>query len=76
MVWGMAKAEHVGGRLGDVRGCIGGLYGPGLHAKRVDELGFGYVIRFRGNIRVTDGNGDTRAATEWVGKGGGARKLA
>src|SRR4051812_28696768 len=39
------------------------------------ELGFGYVIRFRGNIRVTDGNGDTRAAAEWVGKGGRARKL-
>ena len=39
------------------------------------ELGFGYVIRFRGNIRVTDGNGETRAAAEWVGKGGRARKL-
>ncbi len=41
----------------------------------LDELGFGYVIRFRGNIRVTDGSGDTRAAAEWVGKGGRARKL-
>jgi Transposase DDE domain len=41
----------------------------------LDELGFGYVIRFRGNIRVTDGNGDTKAAAEWVGKGGRARKL-
>ena len=39
------------------------------------ELGFGYVIRLRGNIRVTDGNGETRAAAEWVGKGGRARKL-
>jgi hypothetical protein len=39
------------------------------------ELGFGYVIRFRGNIRVTDGNGEARAAAEWVGKGGRARKL-
>ena len=39
------------------------------------ELGFDYVIRFRGNIRVTDGNGDTKAAAEWVGKGGRARKL-
>jgi len=39
------------------------------------DLGFGYVIRFRGNIRVTDGNGETRAAAEWVGKGGRARKL-
>jgi hypothetical protein len=41
----------------------------------LDELGFGYVIRFRGNIRVTDESGETRAAAEWVGKGGRARKL-
>src|SRR3978361_1437780 len=34
----MVKAEHVRGRLGDVRGFIGGLYGPDLHAKRVDAL--------------------------------------
>ena len=39
------------------------------------ELGFGYVIRFRGNIRVTDAAGETRPAAEWVGKGGRARKL-
>jgi hypothetical protein len=39
------------------------------------ELGFGYVIRFRGNIRVTDAHGDVRPAAEWVGKGGRARKL-
>jgi hypothetical protein len=39
------------------------------------ELGFGYVIRFRGNIRVTDASGQTRAAAEWVGTGGRARKL-
>lgn len=34
----MVKAEHMGGRLGDMRGFIGGLYGPDLHAKRVDAL--------------------------------------
>src|SRR3979411_3393227 len=34
----MVKAEHVRGRLGNVRGFIGGLYGPDLHAKRVDAL--------------------------------------
>jgi hypothetical protein len=34
------------------------------------ELGFGYVIRFRGNIHVTDADGQTRPAAEWVGKGG------
>lgn len=39
------------------------------------ELGFGYVIRFRGNIHVTDAHGEMRPAAEWVGKGGRARKL-
>ncbi len=39
------------------------------------ELGFDYVIRFRGNIQVTDADGQTRPATGWVGKGGRARKL-
>ena len=39
------------------------------------KLGFGYVIRFRGNIHVTDADGETRPAAEWVGKGGRARKL-
>src|SRR6202165_2656218 len=39
------------------------------------NLGFGYVIRFRGNIHVTDAAGETRPATEWVGKDGRARKL-
>jgi hypothetical protein len=41
----------------------------------LSELGFGYVIRFRGNIRVTDATGETRPAAGWVGKGGRARKL-
>lgn len=39
------------------------------------ELGFGYVIRFRGNIQVTDAMGEVRRAADWVGKGGRARKL-
>jgi hypothetical protein len=39
------------------------------------ELGFGYVIRFRGNIHVTAEDGGTKPAAEWVGKGGRARKL-
>ena len=39
------------------------------------ELGFGYVIRFRGNIRVAAADGQTKPAAEWVGKGGRARKL-
>ena len=41
----------------------------------VQTLGFGYVIRFRGNIRVTDAEGQSKPAAEWVGKGGRARKL-
>jgi hypothetical protein len=39
------------------------------------ELGFGYVIRFRGNIRVSAEDGETKPAAEWVGKGGRARTL-
>ena len=39
------------------------------------DLGFGYVIRFRGNIHVTDASGETRTAAEWVGTAGRARKL-
>ena len=38
-------------------------------------LGFDYVIRFRGNIQVTDAHGQTRAAAQWVGHGGRARTL-
>jgi hypothetical protein len=41
----------------------------------LDELGFGYVIRLRGNIHVTDAAGETRPVAEWVGKAGRARKL-
>ena len=38
-------------------------------------LGFGFIIRFRANIRVTDARGEGRPAADWVGKGGRARKL-
>jgi hypothetical protein len=41
----------------------------------LDELGFDYVIRFRGNIHVAAADGQTRPAAAWVGKGGRARKL-
>ena len=41
----------------------------------LETLGFAYVIRFRGNIRVTASDGETRLATAWVGTGGRARKL-
>ena len=41
----------------------------------LDRLGFGYVIRFRGNIHVTNAAGQSRHAAEWLGQGGRARKL-
>src|SRR3954467_4500783 len=34
----MMKADRQCGRFDDVRSFIGGLYGPDLHAKRVDSL--------------------------------------
>jgi len=46
-----------------------------LYDMLTHQLGFGYVIRFRGNINVTDANGETRPASEWVGQGGRARTL-
>jgi len=39
------------------------------------ELGFEYVIRFRGCIHVTAQSGETREADEWVGPGGRATAL-
>jgi Transposase DDE domain len=39
------------------------------------DLGFAFVIRFRGNIHVTDASGETRTAANWVGRSGRARKL-
>ena len=41
----------------------------------LDELGFAYVIRFRGNIHVTAADGEKRPAADWVGTGGRAGKL-
>lgn len=42
----------------------------------LEELGFGYVIRFRGDTFVSAADGETRRAADWVGVGGRARKLA
>jgi len=39
------------------------------------ELGFDFVIRFRGNIKVTDTKGETRNAVDWVGINGRAKTL-
>jgi hypothetical protein len=39
------------------------------------DLGFGYVIRLKGNTKVSAADGTIRPAAEWVGQGGRARKL-
>src|SRR3954465_10761756 len=41
----------------------------------LDELGFDYVIRLKGNPKVSAADGPSRPAGEWVGQGGRARKL-
>lgn len=46
-----------------------------LYRVLTEELKFDYLIRFRGNIKVTAANGETRAAIDWVGKGGRMRIL-
>jgi len=46
-----------------------------LYRVLTDELKFDFVIRFRGNIRVTAADGEARTATEWVGKSGRARVM-
>jgi hypothetical protein len=39
------------------------------------ELGMSHVIRFRGNITVTDSNGESKPAKDWLLPGGRARIL-
>jgi hypothetical protein len=46
-----------------------------LYRVLTEELKFEYLIRFRGNIKVTAANGETRMAIDWVGQGGRARIL-
>ena len=61
----------------DVHVCIVADRGFGdhkLYRVLTEELKFDFVIRFRGNIRVT-ADGEARTATEWVGAGGRARVL-
>jgi len=52
-----------------------GFGGQKLYRVLTDELKFDFVIRFRGNIKVTAADGEARAAAEWVGVGGRARVL-
>jgi len=46
-----------------------------LYRVLTEELKFGFVIRFRGNIKVTAADGQARPAAEWVAAGGRARVL-
>ncbi len=46
-----------------------------LYRVLTEELKFDFVIRFRGNIKVTASDGEARPAAEWVGAGGRARVL-
>ena len=46
-----------------------------LYRVLTEELRFDFVIRFRGNIKVTAADGEARPAAEWVGAGGRARVL-
>jgi hypothetical protein len=61
-----------------VRACIVADRGFGdqkLYRMLAEDLKFDFVIRFRGNIEVTNPDGETRAAADWVGAGGRARTL-
>jgi hypothetical protein len=46
-----------------------------LYRLLTEELHFDYVIRFRGNIKVTAATGGTRTAAAWVSPSGRARVL-
>jgi hypothetical protein len=52
-----------------------GLGDQKLYRVLTEELKFDFVIRFRGNIRVTAADGEARSAAQWVGAGGRARTL-
>jgi len=41
----------------------------------LDELGFSYVIRLKGNTKVSAADGPARPAADWIGQGGRARTL-
>jgi hypothetical protein len=42
--------------------------------KFLTELGFGYVIRLKGNTRVRAADGTTRPAADWIGPGAQAAR--
>ena len=62
----------------DINVCVVADRGFGdqkLYRVLTEELHFNYVIRFRGNIKVTAADGEERTAVGWVGPGGRATVL-
>jgi hypothetical protein len=62
----------------DIQVCIVADRGFGdqkLYKVLTEELKFDYIIRFRGNIKVTAADGEERTALGWVGPGGRATVL-
>jgi hypothetical protein len=62
----------------DIKVCIvadRGFADQKLYRLLTEELHFDYVIRFRGNIKVTAADGEARTALCWVGSGGRATVL-
>ena len=66
----MALPANVGVTILADRGCGD----TNLYAL-LTNLGFGFVILFKVNILVTDANGVTKPAGEWVPRSGRATKL-
>ena len=51
-------------------------FGDSMLYEFLYELDFSFVIRFKGNIHVEAPSGETKLASDWVGKKGRARKIA
>ena len=51
-------------------------FGDQKRYQHLSDLGFGFVIRFRQDILVTDEHGEQRPAVKWLHPTGRARKLA
>ena len=50
-----------------------GFGGVALYHLLEHAIGFDYLIRFRGNILVTEAKGTCKAAPDWLGRSGRAR---
>jgi len=79
LIWLTVWKEEIASRRNDFEdACLRRLaetVPAGCRVTMLADRGFGSVIRFRGNIRVTDADGTSKPAVEWVGRGGRARKL-